>query len=981
MGEGDKVSFVKAKKKHFRRTQQSVQYYRISLAIQGGYVRNDDRLMNKEVQKAAQRRPSRFALIWELVSIRLLFYLLGRAVGEYPRSFLLLSMLMSLTSMGMKYLLLRDNIREGYTPVNAESYYESLVMREFSNSSVDPMRLACMMLARDGKSMHRKEYLDEADRIVKAIYGLTVKSGHRRIIYRQICEPYCFGTEAFKTFKEYFDRQYKMAVEYGYFSSLYNLTYPYSTIIQERMPIDNFFFGVKLIDQNETEAAKNKSRIKRVVDWLEYWVKTYDIDRTRPIEYQITNMEHVTLLALFLYGSKNTKFAVTDLSLWELGVYDWAKRYNKGMFTKKTLIELFIFGNHILDMEVNADNRKLAPYFGGGFGFMIGIVVFFVFSSAYYSDALDSGKILIGIGAILCPLLAITCTYGILSLMQLPINSLLFVMPFLIMGVGVDSSFLMTYSWQKLANKKCSTSERLGVVYQDCGPSITISSLTNILAFAVGYLTPTPEVQAFCFGTATAMGLTYIFQMILFGPTLAVAAASENPKSYVESLRGWRSQIDVISRVLFRIHCVIVSHGYIALLILIATLVYWYYSIDGILTMRISLDSAKILPRDSLLHKPNSLLTDFVWKENLMPYIFVNTRFNITDRNLTKQFWNALKELESLPHCKGPNSSYVWYRNFVNDNIKTKSDYPLEDIVDPKKLSIFLALDARHFNTSMKLSNSSGTLTVERFFIILAYTNVSNWDIRIKLMTQWREIIAKYPDLNMTVYEEGGMFVDQMLSLKRLTVQTALLTLLSMTAICAIFIGRPWSVLTACASMASISIGVIGIMSKLSFELDPVVMIAHLMTIGMSVDYVAHAIYHFQRDSRSEVKGGISVQVALKSMAEKVEHTVLSVAWPMVQAGLSTVCCVLPLTFAATYSSSVFFSAILLVVLFGLTHGLIILPSFLSRFSGWFNIYNCCNMRRESGGGTTTNLPNTSLHSHDSYTSESQENSSKTNPE
>ncbi|ETN74621.1 hypothetical protein NECAME_12845 [Necator americanus] len=174
------------------------------------------------------------------------------------------------------------------------------LMNKEVQKAVDPMRLACMMLARDGKSMHRKEYLDEADRIVKAIYGLTVKSGHRRIIYRQICEPYCFGTEAFKTFKEYFDRQYKMAVEYGYFSSLYNLTYPYSTIIQERMPIDNFFFGVRLIDQNETEAAKNKSRIKRVVDWLEYWVKTYDIDRTRPIEYQITNMEHVTVnLSIF----------------------------------------------------------------------------------------------------------------------------------------------------------------------------------------------------------------------------------------------------------------------------------------------------------------------------------------------------------------------------------------------------------------------------------------------------------------------------------------------------------------------------------------------------------------------------------------------------------------------------------------------------------------------------------------------------------
>ncbi|EPB66377.1 hypothetical protein ANCCEY_14532 [Ancylostoma ceylanicum] len=267
-------------------------------------------------------------------------------------------------------------------------------------------------------------------------------------------------------------------------------------------------------------------------------------------------------------------------------------------------------------MEVNADNRKLAPYFGAGFGSMIALVAFCVLSSACYSNTLDAGKILIGVGAILCPLLAITCTYGILSLIGSRVNSLLFVMPFLIMGI---------------------------------------------------------EVQLFCFGTAIAMALTYLFQLILFGPTLAIATEAEQRKSNdEEGPSKWRIQADRISRFVFRVHCNIVSREYIAVFILIATLFYWYYSFN-------------------------------VWKENLILTVFVNTHFNMTDRYLTTQFWDVLKELETLPHCKGPTSSYVWFRNFVNEYAKSEQDYPYEEVVDPSRLDTFFKNDRYHFDTSVKL--------------------------------------------------------------------------------------------------------------------------------------------------------------------------------------------------------------------------------------------------------------------------------------
>ena len=66
------------------------------------------------------------------------------------------------------------------------------------------MKLAVMMVAKDSGSMHRKEYLNEAERIMKTIYSLNVIHGNRRIVYRSICEPYCYGIEIFKFIKVLF---------------------------------------------------------------------------------------------------------------------------------------------------------------------------------------------------------------------------------------------------------------------------------------------------------------------------------------------------------------------------------------------------------------------------------------------------------------------------------------------------------------------------------------------------------------------------------------------------------------------------------------------------------------------------------------------------------------------------------------------------------------------------------------------------------
>ena len=80
----------------------------------------------------------------------------------------------------------------------------------------------------------------------------------------------------------------------------------------------------------------------------------------------------------------------------------------------------------------------------------------------------------------------------------------------------------MNYLLRKKENKPdLDIEEKMEETYKDAAVSITITSLTNILSFAIGMLLPSFEtVEIFCAYTTSGLVFVYILTLTIFGPCI-----------------------------------------------------------------------------------------------------------------------------------------------------------------------------------------------------------------------------------------------------------------------------------------------------------------------------------------------------------------------------------------------------------------------------------------------------------------------------
>ncbi|KAI8503639.1 Patched domain-containing protein 3 [Branchiostoma belcheri] len=550
-------------------------------------------------------------------------------------------------------------------------------------------------------------------------------------------------------------------------------------------------------------------------------------------------------------------------------------------FRSDRVLAFFTSGDSLND-EILTLPERVMPYLAlSGF-----LLIVFAVGSCTMADCVLT-KPWVALVGVVSAGLAVVSSVGLVLLCGQTFPSHVAMVPFLLLGIGVDDMFIMIASWRK-TDPRLAVPERTGHALADAATAITITSLTDCVAFAAGTITVFPAVRIFCIYAAVGVAFDYLYQITFFAAILSLAGRREKAgRHWLTCLKvppneeaGQRSSI-------YRLCC---SGG---------------------------LEFENLVADDSFVK-------DFYRAEHRC-FKEYGPKVDIVDTGPCEYWKEEVQEAVRNKKSSFDRSSFfknssttaqVWledYLTFLNNT--GNIDAATEKTLFLYHLNTqFLPTVGRHHKMSIIFNSNFSTIKASRFVVIAR--NVKTKEQEKDMMLEARRI-AEHGPLKMSAYTIDFVFSDQIYEIWPSTLQTILIAAAAMFVVSLIFIPHCLSTVLVTFALVSIDAGLVGYMALWGVQLDIVATISLIVCIGFSVDFSAHITYAYV-SSEAETTG------------KKMREALQTVGMPIIQSSMSTVLGLLVLAFFPAYLFRSFFKTMFLVMVFGSSHGLFILPVLLT---------------------------------------------------
>ncbi|XP_033849650.1 patched domain-containing protein 3-like [Acipenser ruthenus] len=591
-------------------------------------------------------------------------------------------------------------------------------------------------------------------------------------------------------------------------------------------------------------------------------------------------------------------------------------------------IKVSYFTSVSRQQEFEENPRKVVPLFSITYF----LAIFFSIVSCMRFDCVRN-KVWVAIIGVLSAGLGVLSGFGMLLYCGMPFAMTVANAPFLILGIGVDDMFIMISCWQQ-TKVHDSVEDRLAETYKDAAVSITITTLTDVLAFYIGIMTPFRSVQSFCLYTGTAVLFCYLYNITFFGAFLALNGKRE------KSNRHWLTCMKVeqdcpagrstgysmccvggaydantdcekeqpvnlffkkyygpfLTNTWTKVFVVLLYGGYLA------------SSIYGCLQMQEGIDLRNLAYDGSYVVNYYDDEDAYFSEYGPRVMVVVTEQVEYWNKEVRKDIESCLKVLENHLYVDA-SLSVSWLR--VYENVSKLLNINLDnETVFKDNLKLILPT----FKQDISISNDN--IIASRFFI--QTTNITTPIKEKNMLDELREDV-KNCVVPVLVYHPAFIYFDQYAVIVSNTIQNIAVATAVMLVIALLLIPNPLCSLWVTFAIGSVIVGVAGFMAFWNVKLDSISMINLVICIGFSVDFSAHISYAFVSNSKHDVN-------------EKAIDALHTLGYPIVQGAVSTILGVIVLAAAESYIFRTFFKIMFLVISFGALHGIVFIPVFLTFF-------------------------------------------------
>ncbi|XP_049805215.1 patched domain-containing protein 3-like [Schistocerca nitens] len=609
---------------------------------------------------------------------------------------------------------------------------------------------------------------------------------------------------------------------------------------------------------------------------------------------------------------------------WELGFIEEALFSNRTLPPRTNIYAISTRSYDDFIREVVENNTTLLFA-----GFSLIILYVILMMSKYHPIEQRVYLSLLGVSIIGQSILA---SYGLCFYMGFFWGPLHPVLPFLLLGIGVDNIFVIMQSLDNVneGRKDMNVPEKIGLTLKKCGISVTVTILTDVIAFAVGTSTKMPFLRSFCVFAAVGIACVYVYVMIFFVSCLSiderrVMARREGCffRKHDENKNVNCRRDSIQQRIFANYFAPYLVKWPVKVAVLLTTVVLLGINIVGVLRVERKFDPMWYLNQGSYPIKFNEKLVEyfpFYGKRGGIYMRGIDYYYNYYQANNNALEFLISKLAENPYISQG--SQKIWFKDF--QNYLESQEYDAEDSVEYNNyLTEFLLLtnNGQSFIKDLKFDGfplEGYNITASQ--IPFQYIMLNSTAEQIKAMQSIEELVAS---LNITEEEETifTYSADYVSWTANKIVGEELFRNLAITcaavfAVTLCLIKGPRAVVLVNLCVILTVTDLIGSMywSGLTIEISSSLMI--LLCAGLTVDYAAHVGHEYVH-----AKG---------TRNERAVECIRRIGPAVFNGGFSTFLAFSLLGISDSYLFTTFFKLFAGVVAYGLFHGLIFLPVILS---------------------------------------------------